>query len=169
MDKYKKIAMIMCSIGLMFLLTGITYAFFNYTKLGDENSLITGDIYLHLNEGSDEITLTNVFPETVEEARDRNDNYITFTISGLNTSEKNVYYEIDLVHGSEKDGYIRFNDSDLMFDLIEIGENNEEKYVVNAKSFDSINDKRIWVDQVDASTNSEIERTYKLRMWLVRM
>lgn len=166
MDKYKKIAMIMCSIGLMFLVTGITYAYFNYTKTGENNTLVTGDIYLRLNEGDDEITLTNVFPETKEEARSRNDNIITFTINGINESNKTIYYEIDLVHGNDKSGYIRFNDSDLVFDLIEVGDNNTETYIVDAGSFSNVNNRRIWVDTINGNTTVEVEKTYKLRMWL---
>ena len=166
MDKYKKLAMIMCSIGLIFLLTGATYAFFNYKKTGEDNVLITGDIYMHLNEGNEEISLTGIFPETKEEARARNDNYITFTIDGLNESRKDIYYEIDLIHGDDITGYTRFNDEHLVFDLIEIGTNNEETYLVNARSFDSITSQKIWVDTIDGSTTSEIEKTYKLRMWL---
>ena len=53
--------------------------------------MIAGDIYLNMVEGDGEITLSNVFPETKEEARERNDNYITFSINGKNTSNKNVY------------------------------------------------------------------------------
>ena len=165
MDKYKKFAMVMCSIGLMFLLTGITYSYFNYTKTGANNVLITGDIYLTLNEGNDGITLTNVFPESKEEARARNDNYITFTVNGLNESNKDIYYEIDLVYGDSVTGKTRFNDSDLVFDLIEI-ENNTETYLVDAGSFDSIEAKKIWVDTVLGNTTTEVEKTYKLRMWL---
>ncbi len=166
MKKYKILAVLICSIGLMFLLTGVTYSFFNYTKTGASNDLIAGDIYMHLNEGEDQISLNNVFPETIEEARARNDNEITFTINGLNTSNKRIYYEIDLIHGDELSGYTRFSDSDLKFDLIEVGDNNEETYLVDAGNYDDLTNKRIWVDTVDANTTTEIERTYKLRMWL---
>ena len=165
MDKYKKLAMVMCSIGLMFLLTGITYSYFNYTKTGANNVLITGDIYLTLNEGNDGITLTNVFPESKEEARARNDNYITFTVNGLNESSKDIYYEIDLVYGDSVTGKTRFNDNDLVFDLIEI-ENNTETYLVDAGSFTDINNKKLWVDTILGNTTTEVEKTYKLRMWL---
>ncbi len=165
MKNNKKIFVIVCSIALIILLTGITYSYFNYTRTGRSNSIITGDIYLTLNEGEDEITLTNVFPETKEEARSRNDNVLTFTVNGKNESGRIVYYEIDLFHGDVLEGYTRFNDSDLMFDLIEIGENNTEKYIVNAKSYSDLTNKRIWIDTIE-SESAEIERTYKLRMWL---
>ncbi len=166
MNNYKKLSMIMCSLGLMLLLTGTIYAYFNYTRTGTNNALITGDIYLTLNEGEDEISLTNVFPETKEEARARDDNFITFTINGINESNRTIYYEIDLVYGDNVSNKTRFNDSDLMFDLIEVGDNNTETYVVNAGNYDDLTNKRIWVDTIEGHTSSEVARTYKLRMWL---
>ena len=44
---------------------------------------------------------------------------------------------------------------------------NEVKYVVNAKSYEDYSDGiRIWVDTVDAETTTPIVKKYKLRMWL---
>ena len=168
MDKYKKLAMIICSIGLMFLLTGVTYAYFNYTKTSGNQQLITGDIYYRLNEGDDEIELTNVFPESAEEARSRDDNYITFSINGKNTSSKTIYYEFVINHGAEQASpKSRYNDKDLKFDLVELDSNgNEVEYLVSDMSYSSIVNKRIWVDTIDANTSTEVVRYYKLRVWI---
>ena len=48
---------------IVFLLTSITYSYFNYTKTGDNNTLVSGDIYMYLNEGQDQIKLTNIFQD----------------------------------------------------------------------------------------------------------
>ena len=168
MDKYKKLAMIMCSIGLMFLLTGVTYAYFNYTKVTSSQNLLVGDIHFNLSEGDDEIELTNIFPESASEARSRDDNYITFSISGINTSNKPIYYEFVLNYGETlASPKSRYKDEDLRFDLVELDVNgNELEYLVDALSYSSIVNKRIWVDTVDANTNQELNRYYKLRVWL---
>ncbi len=169
MDSYKKLAMIMCSIGLMFLLTGVSYAYFNYSNTTDSQNLVVGDIHFNHVEGNDEIVLTNAFPESTSEARaSTRNNYMTFSINGLNTSNKTIYYEFILDYGEELSSpKSRYNDSDLKFDLVELDANgNELGYLVDARSYSSISNKRIWVDTIDSNTNNEVNRYYKLRVWL---
>ena len=168
MGNYKKLAMIICSIGLMFLLTGITYAYFNYSNTSVAQNLVVGDIHFNLNEGNDEIELTNVFPESASEARARNDNYITFSIDGLNTSNKTIYYEFILDYGETLSSpKSRYHDEDLRFDLVELDSNgNEVSYLLDAVGYDSIANKRIWVDTINSNTSNEVNRYYKLRVWL---
>ncbi len=146
---------------------GITYAFFNYTKVSTKShSIIAGNISLTYNEETNTLSLTNVFPETPEEARLRNDNFITFTISGINTSTKDINYEIDLIHGNDITEKTRFLDNHLKFDLEEtIGANTN--LVVNNMSYNDLtNYLSMWVGHVPANTTSSITRSYKLRMWL---
>ncbi len=169
MVKSKKQMFIVIAVFILIIAIGsISYAFFNYSKTGEESTIIAGDIYFRFNEGDDEIELLNVFPETKEEARNRDDNYITFSLTGLNTSNKTIYYEIILDHGDEKPSpKSRYDDSDLMFDLVEIDSSgNEITYVVDGESYESLINKRIWVDTIDANTTTEIAKRYKLRAWL---
>ena len=85
--KNKK-AIVSISLITLILLIGVSYAFFSYSRVGNKNSqLVTGDVYMHFKENGNEIILTNAFPETKEEAKLRNDNYMTFTISGKNTTK----------------------------------------------------------------------------------
>ena len=161
---------IILALIMLISVVGISYAFFVYYKVGDNSSqLIFGDIYLKLNDGTDSITLLNVFPETKEKARaeGRTDNIITFTVSGMNTTtNKDIWYEIMLNEGSEVEGRTRFNPEDLVFDLIEVNEDKTETYLVDAQSYSDVNARRIWVETVDRNTTTEVNKTYKLRMWL---
>ena len=88
--------------GIVMVVMGVTYAWFNYTKTLSNSQLVAGDIYLTMGETGNTINLTNAFPETKEEARARNDNYMTFTLNGLNTSDKDIYYEIKLMYGDNQ-------------------------------------------------------------------
>ena len=152
---------------LLLFLGGTAYAWFNYRAESGTSELIAGDIYLVMEEGNEEIELSNIFPETAEEARARNDNFITFDISGLNDSSKAIYYEIILDHGTDKASpKTRYRDRDLKFDLIEIGTNNEETYLLSAVDYDSLVNQRIYVNTIPASSSSEVSKHYKLRMWL---
>ena len=154
-------------IGLILIaLIGVSFAFFNYYMQGANRDLIAGDIYLNMDETGGMVTLTNVFPETVEEARARTDNTVTFTIDGRNTTtNKDIWYEVLLNEGESVDGKTRFEASDLVFDLIEIGTDGTETYLVDAMSFTDINAKRIWVDKV-ANNTTDFLKTYQLRVWL---
>ena len=166
----KKNIKLIIGICILIVLTGVSFAWFNYYKVADNQRIITGNLFLNLIDNTDSFTLRNIFPLSKEEARARNDNVITFSISGKNTSEKeNIHYEIMLKNGEEDESYERFDPEDLVFDLIEVTEENGqevETYLLDAISFPSIDGRRIWVDTVLHGTNSKIERTYKLRMWL---
>ena len=164
----KQMFIIIGAFALVLLLGSVSYAWFSYRAETGSSEIVAGDIYLTMTEGNETLTLTNIFPETKEEARARNDNYITFELSGLNTSNKTIYYEILLNHGADKPSpKSRYADSDLRFDLVELDNNGDEvTYVVDAGSYDSLIDKRIWVDTIAASTPSEVSKKYKLRAWL---
>jgi len=158
---------IVIALVLLVSVLGISYAFFEYYGTNKNSSLIFGNIYLKFTDGASSLSLTNVFPETKEEARKRTDNLLTFTLSGLNTTtNKDIWYEIILTEGNAISGKTRFNTEDLVFDLVEIDENNKETTLIDAGSFSDLNSKRIWVNTILRNVTTEINRTYKLRMWL---
>ena len=88
----KRKIFIIISMIVIVTLVGFSYAWFNYSRTGTSNKLIMGELYLNLNEDNDQININNVFPLTVSEARERNDNVITFSIDGKNTSNQNIFY-----------------------------------------------------------------------------
>ena len=144
---------------------GVSYAAFRHYETGKQQQLLTGEIYLKFKDNTSSLSLPNMYPLTKEEARKRTDNVITFTIDGTSTvTNKDVYYEIYLNEGEEKTGKTRFNPEHIVFDLIEIDENNNKKTLIDALSFKDFNKRKIWVDTVDR--NSSINKTYELRMWL---
>ena len=153
-------------ISVTIISIGSAYAWFNYSRDGQTNSsLVVGEVYLHMTSGSDTITLTNVFPETKEEARRKNNNKLTFKIEGKNTSHKSILFDILLNTGSSKDGKTRFNANHLKFDLVEVLANNQEKYIVEDQNFTSLSDTILYTGMID-STDGEIERNYYIRVWL---
>ncbi len=162
----RKYIILIIAIILLITSIGISYAFFTYDKTSTKShSMLFGDISLTYNEEVNEIELVNSFPESKESARGRNDNYITFTIDGSNTSNRDIYYEIDLLYGDDINGKNRVEDNFIMMDLVEIDSHNNETYLIDSQSYSSIDHKRLWVDTIDSGTNS-IHRTYKLRIWI---
>ena len=166
LNKNKRRVLLSCLVVLILLL-GTTYAFFTYERTSTaESQLIAGEIYLHLNDDGNSLVLNNAYPETDEHARSRDDNYITFTIDGKNTTtNRDIWYEIDLVEGSLETGKSRFNPTDIKFDLVETIDG-VDNLVVDAQTFSDFNSTRIWVNTVNHDTTSEILRTYTLRMWI---
>lgn len=169
MIKSKKQMLIVISVfTLVMILGSISFSWFNYRSETSVQQLIAGNIYLKLIEGNGKIEMSNTFPESPEMARERNDNYMTFSIVGKNSSNKILYYEFVLNHGDDMDSpKIRYNDDDLRFDLVELDSNgNEIKYLLDNVGFNSLVNKRIYVDTIEANTSNEVARYYKLRMWL---
>ena len=154
--KNKKIYLVIALIGVMSIIFGVTYAFFEYSKIGANHELIAGDIYMNFNEGTDSLSLGSVYPESVEHARSRDDNYITFTIDGKNESDKDIYYEIDLIHGDDHDGLTRFNDKDLRFDLSEI-DGEEENILIGNVNFEELNNAKIWADTIGKDGSNSVK------------
>ena len=166
--KNKKYIYIVSVVAIMLIsLVGISYAYFAYQKIGVNQKFTAGKVSLDFSEGTNELSLTNIFPETAEEARSRTDNVITFTISGKNTNDiKDLYYEIILNVGADITGKSRFNAEHLVFDLVEIDENNNKNMVVNAMNYETLKKTTIWVNTIGKNTSDNISRTYQLRMWL---
>ncbi len=99
MSNYKKMAMLMCSIGLFLLLTGITYSFFNYTRTGSLNNLGTGRINFN-SEQNGTLNITNAFPIKSEELNIDNLDEITIEIEGDTTYSEGEEFEVKIVEVS---------------------------------------------------------------------
>ena len=84
MNKYKKLTMYLIFMGIVSLLIGITYSFFNYTRTGAVNNLGTGTISFITEQGPS-LSITNMFPISSEEAGNNSLDTITVEIKG-NTS-----------------------------------------------------------------------------------
>ena len=84
--KKTRIKLILSLVLVMLLLVGgVTYAYFNYSATGERSEIVTGQIYMNYAD-SNTLYLTNIFPETKEEAlkEGRTDNEIRFSIKGKN-------------------------------------------------------------------------------------
>ena len=159
-DRKKVISISLIIILILVVTLGISYSIFNFLGTGSRNQVaITGDIYMHYN-GSDTITLTNMVPMSESEALARTDNVFNFTITGKNTSNKDIYYGIYLEEGAEQTGKTRIKPSDVMVYL----ESDGDKLVNSLRYQDFTN--HIYVDMIPANTTNEISKNYSLRIWL---
>ena len=92
--------------------------------------------------------------------------YFEFTIDGKNTNNKDIIYNVKLVHGEvvgSKTESNRIGDKFLIFKLVEVVDGNEVE-LINNKKFDTINNTILYSDKVLKNTNTEIKHTYRLYM-----
>ena len=93
--KNKRILIIVLTIALISLMGGVTYAFFNYTRTGEENTFRVGRIAFRTNQTS-AINLTNIFPIDPNEAGIMDDNTkvgtLEITIEGDTDHNEGIEY-----------------------------------------------------------------------------
>ena len=94
--------------------------------------------------------------------------YFEFTISGKNKySEKDIWYDVVLNHGDTPENRnTRIKDEFLQFRLVEVNKDKTETLIFTNKNFSSLENKRIHVETIPKNTMNEINKTYRLYMWI---
>ena len=165
MNKNKKKIILGSIIGILIgVVVGTTYAVFSYSKVGENQQLITGDIYMHYKE-SNSLDFTNALPQnTYTEGK-----YFEFTVDGKNTNTLyDIVYDIVLNYGdnpSDATRTIRIKDELLRFRLVEVV-NNLEQEIFNNRSYLDLNGIRIHKTRIPANTNQEISHKYRVYAWI---
>ena len=94
MDKRRKTAVIFSTIGMVMLLVGVTYSFFNYTRTGISNTIYVGRIAFNSNQ-TNTITLLDVFPIDSSDVDTSTDvGTATITITGDTEYTEGVEYQL---------------------------------------------------------------------------
>ena len=150
---------ILMILGLVLLLGG-SYAFYTYQKYSGMQNLLNGEIYLNYLEDN-EVHISGIFPETKEEALKRDDNTISFKVLSKNTSDKDIYYGITLNYGEEISNKVRIDAKYIMIYLECDG-----KILIDGIRYSDFNNRRIYVDKIEAKTYIETTKNYTLRFWI---
>ena len=161
-NKEKKLTIVLGVIfGILVLTIGVSYSLFTFNRVSENSSLVVGDIYMHYNE-TNQITIENAMPSDTY-----TNDYFEFTIDGKNTTtNKDIWYEIVLNHGDNHETRTeRIKDNLLMFRLTEVNDNIETEIFTN-KSFNNLENKRIYVNTINKNTTSVVVHTYRLYMWV---
>ena len=162
-------------IGIIMITLGVTYAVFNYTKLGTTSNVITtGTLKFSYTENTGVgrgISLSNALPVTDKKGKSYTESgqVFDFTITGTNTSSKAIPYEITArlnknstldknvvkvyltdITSDEKEVLEPTIYGDLLQTSIDVGENTE---------------KTLYQATVDSNT-SNYEKKYRLRIWI---
>ena len=150
------------------IVTSYTYAFFNYTKTGDINTVGTGNIEFSFTDGSSEITKGNVFP--IDDADV--DNTITkeFSITSHVTYSKGLRYNVYVVYGDNVSGKTRLRDDVVSFKFTPAananGFTNQVNNCVNATSLTFTNGKALVASGVIKNTTASTTKNYTIQLWI---
>ena len=151
-------------------LISVSYAFFTFSKTSNNNSqLVVGDIYMKYT-GNNELDFEGAMPSsTYTEGK-----YFEFEVSGKNTTtNKDIIYDIVINHGIDnpKSRTTRIEDKFLKFRLVEVVEENNVRQevtpdLIEGKSYNEINNTRIYVRTIPKNTTTEIKHIYRLYAWI---
>ena len=95
--------------------------------------------------------------------------YFEFTIDGKNTyAKKDIIYDIVLSYGDNHETRTtRIKDENLQFTLIEVDEDgNFVDVLLNKQKYFDLSNKRIWVERIPANSNAEVNKKYRLYMYI---
>lgn len=145
------------------IISGISYAYFYYFQEDPRQAnIMTGEVYVRVPGNVANITLNKLYPTSVIDARNRDDNYIDFTVNAKNTSAtKTLYYTLNIKDGNDVANKSRISREYIKVDLSEKINGNYvdilENVDLNGFAFN---------DFIPANTTNEITREYRFRMWI---
>ena len=95
MNKYRKLSIYLLFVGILSILFGVTYSFFNYTKTGLANNFNVGDIHFNTTQNGS-INLSNVFPiKSSELSTDvGNHDSVSISITGSTDYTQGIEYRV---------------------------------------------------------------------------
>lgn len=153
-DRKNKVVLIVLLIALLVVIIGLTYAAFNFAKLGTKDNVITlGTLELTLTEGNT-INLEDTYPLTDSEglALDGYD----FTLENTGTADVNYAIYLDNVGVSSPD--VKLDDKYLKYNLNKNQVTGSTKYITSLGQNGS--------RKLDEGTlNSKEKNDYVLKIW----
>ena len=147
------------------LTLGTSYAYFIYNQEGNEHNAIAGSLFMDI-ESDNAINITGMYPMTDEDGIKNGVKY-NFSVSGYNTTDKDIYYGVYVLDGDEIKNKTRFKHSDIKIYLEETV-NGETKIVYGPVNLQDFNESLIHVNTVDKNIakDKEITIDYTLTMWI---
>lgn len=178
-----RILLILALFLLIAVTAGVSYAFFNYTRLGTtDNTITTGTItflYDEQNALGNGISITDALPMDDDDGMvvTGTNNVFDFRILATTTGNADIPYEVTARRNNNSDAI----DANVKLYLTEVGADSEtaapltmngdtvRKYSELTQTStpvgDGVVEKTIYRDTVDANTTN-YEKNFRLRMWI---
>ena len=155
------------------IITGVTYAWFSYSRNGtNDNTITSGSITFHYEEGNRQISVQDAMPMTDVEGKRQTD-YFDFEITSNTSRTVDIPYSITVRKTDDSDEIL---DNVVKVYLTKVDDNGVETEVVLSKlnqlsryQNSEINlpeiEKQLYTDTVLAGTRG-YKQKYRLRMWI---
>lgn len=152
---------------LVIAVVGVSFAFFTYSKQGTTNNVITtGSIAFEFTETANGLTLTNQFPQTVEEGK-TNDTFDFKVTGNIPATMSSIAYTVYAVPGDAVADKTRMKNSEIDFYLTTTGGTVATAYATGAPVGDTIDTTGLQIASgTIPASGSAVEHSYSMTMWV---
>ena len=173
MKNKKMLVSVLGVVGLLFIISGVAYAWFSYAKEGvKENTIKSGSITFHYQEGNRNISLDDAMPMTDAQGKVL-PNYFEFDITSSTSDTVDIPYYITARKSSNSDNidsivkvYLTKVDGSGHETQVFLGKYSELNQYVNSEiDVSSHTEKLVYNDLVYATTKNYNQK-YRMRMWI---
>jgi len=173
MKNKKGLIALVAVLGIVLSATGATYAWFSYSKTGSrENTISSGAITFHYEEGSRVISTDDMMPMTDEQGKAQTD-FFEFDIASQTPRTLDVPYYITVRRTADSEASM---DNIVKVYLTKVDNNGNETQVAlskfnnlsgytNSEINIPVSEKTLYNDTVLAGTRNYTQK-YRLRMWI---
>ena len=167
--KRKRLFIMIFTFVLLILALGtVTYAFYQYTRTGDNNTLKTGRVEFEFTDNNPSIIIGNAFPidsEDIDVIYER-----SFTITAYTTLPEGLKYNVYAVYGDNETGKTRLLDDVMSLEFVPVTDGDGFTTTINnydtAKPLSFVNGKALISTGLVKDTSNLTTKTYKVRMWI---
>ena len=174
MKKKEKVIIIVLILVMIVSIIGVSYAAYNYSKIGTKvNSITTGSITMSYEESDNVISIDKALPTTDEtgKVRLKEGEYFDFTISSEIVGDININYEISAKDVTTSDRKI--DGSNIKLYLTRLKEDGTEEELVTPEVYNEEKSSNIYTGRpagemslYTSSMNSSETNNYRLRMYV---
>ena len=172
--KKENIVIIVLLVVMIIAIIGVSYAAFNYSKIGSKiNSITTGSITMTYTETDNAISLTGALPTTDKTGMVRLNpgEYFDFTVSSKIAGDVNINYEISAKDVTSSDAK-KIDGSNIKLYLTRLTDNGEEE-LMTPETYNEESSENTYTGRPSgemslytSSMNSSESNNYRLRMWV---
>ena len=164
--KYILILLVLFLIGLVVI--GTTYAFFQFTKTGNNNVIETSYVSFDYIDGTS-ILITNDSPISVDELTDSYK--LTFSITAHNNISNGVTFNVYAIYGAEDNAKTRLDDGIMSFKFIPPSDGDgfyitNNYYSGNGANLNFTDGKALIATGVVRGTLDSTTKTYSAYLWV---
>lgn len=158
----RKFITVILGIVIISLFVGISYSIWNYTFLGNENVIETGNIKVEfLESNSDIISLNSALPMFDEDGKEENS--FDFAVTSYTGMNLEIDYELYIEELSVTSGYTKLNSSQMKVYLTDYSDNE----LVSPTLISDLDNFILYQgNHLHSSDNVNIVEKFKLRAWI---